>query len=60
VPAAVLPLLSLPRFGIAIVPFFLVLAKLGERPRLNIAMVMLSTLLLGLTVVEWALWNWVA
>lgn len=59
-PAAVLPLLSLPRFGIAIVPFFLVLAKLGERPRLNTVMVMLSTMLLGLSVVEWALWNWVA
>jgi hypothetical protein len=59
-PAAVLPLLSLPRFGVVIVPFFLVLAKLGERPRLNTAMVMFSTLLLGLTVVEWALWNWVA
>jgi Ca2+/Na+ antiporter len=59
-PAAVLPPLSLPRFGVVIVPFFLVLAKLGERPRLNTAMVMVSTLLLGLTVVEWALWNWVA
>jgi hypothetical protein len=61
VPSARWPLLSLPRFGLAIFPFFLALAWLGGvRPRANAAIVSASAVLLGVFVVQWALWDWVA
>jgi hypothetical protein len=53
-------LLSLPRFGLVIFPFFLVLAALGGRPRVHTAIVACSSLLLGVAVVQWALWQWVS
>ncbi len=60
VPSERWPLLSLPRFGLTIFPFFLALAALGGRPRVHTAVVTISSLLLGVAVVQWALWQWVA
>ena len=60
-PSSRWPLLSLPRFGLVVFPFFLALAALtGERPRLHTAVVAISSLFLGVAVVQWALWQWVA
>jgi hypothetical protein len=60
VPSERWPLLSLPRFGLTIFPFFLALATLGGRPRAHTAIVAVSSLLLGVSVAQWALWQWVA
>jgi Mannosyltransferase (PIG-V) len=60
VPSERWPLLSLPRFGLTVFPFFLALAALGGRPRAHTAIVCISSLLLGVAVVQWALWQWVA
>jgi hypothetical protein len=60
VPSERWPLLSLPRFGLTIFPLFLALASLGARPRVHTAIVAVSSLLLGVSVAQWALWQWVA
>jgi hypothetical protein len=60
VPSDRWPLLSLPRFGLVVFPFFLALAALGGRPRVHAAIVGCSALLLGVAVTQWALWQWVA
>ena len=60
VPSSRWPLLSLPRFGLVVFPFFLALAVLGGRPRVHTAIVGVSALLLGVAVAQWALWQWVA
>jgi hypothetical protein len=60
VPSERWPLLSLPRFGLTIFPLFLALGSLGGRPRTHTAIVAVSSLLLGVSVVQWALWQWVA
>ena len=54
------PLLSLPRFGLVLFPLFLALAVIGGRPRVHTAIVAVSALLLGVAVIQWALWQWVA
>jgi hypothetical protein len=54
------PLLSMPRFGLVIFPFFLVLAAWGERPRVHTALLVVSAMFLGVVCVQWALWQWVA
>lgn len=60
-PSSRWPLLSLPRFGLVIFPFFLALAALAaERPRVHTFIVAASALFLGVAVVQWALWQWVA
>jgi hypothetical protein len=59
-PADDFPLLSLPRFGLVIFPFFLVLAQLGERPRAHAAILSVSALLLGVAIVQWVTYQWVA
>jgi hypothetical protein len=59
-PAQFFPLLSLPRFGLVIFPFYLVLAQLGANSRFNTAVLAISGVLLGVSVTQWALWNWVA
>jgi hypothetical protein len=60
-PSSRWPLLSLPRFGLVIFPLFLALAALtAGRPRLHAAIVACSALFLGVAVVQWALWQWVA
>jgi len=60
VPSERWPLLSLPRFGLVVFPFFLALAVLGGRPRVHTAIVVVSSLFLGVVVAQWALWQWVA
>jgi hypothetical protein len=60
VPSSQWPLQSLPRFGLGIFPLFLALASFGGRPRLHTAIVGVSSVLLGLAVTEWVLWQWVA
>lgn len=60
-PSSRWPLLSLPRFGLVIFPLFLAVAALAaERPRVHTAIVACSALFLGVAVVQWALWQWVA
>jgi hypothetical protein len=60
-PSSRWPLLSLPRFGLVIFPLFLALAALtANRPRLHTAVVACSSVFLGVAVVQWALWQWVA
>jgi Mannosyltransferase (PIG-V) len=59
-PSSRWPLLSLPRFGLVVFPFFLALAVLGGRPRVHTAIVACSALFLGIAVTQWALWQWVA
>jgi hypothetical protein len=60
-PSSRWPLLSLPRFGLVIFPFFLALAALTERrPRAHAALAACSALFLGTAIVQWALWQWVA
>ncbi len=60
-PSSRWPLLSLPRFGLVIFPLFLALAAVtANRPRLHTAVVACSSALLGVAVVQWALWQWVA
>ena len=54
------PLLSLSRFGLVLFPVLLVLAALGSRPRAHAAITAVSATLLGVAVVQWALWQWVA
>jgi hypothetical protein len=60
VPSERWPLLSLPRFGLTIFPLFLALATLGGRPRVHTAIVSVSSIMLGVAVVQWSLWQWVA
>jgi hypothetical protein len=60
VPSERWPLLSLPRFGLVLFPIFLALAAIGGRPRVHTAIVAVSSLLLGVAVTQWALWQWVA
>ena len=60
VPSERWPLLSLPRFGLVVFPFFLALAWLGRGGRVHTAIVAVSALLLGVAVAQWALWQWVA
>jgi hypothetical protein len=60
-PSSRWPLLSLPRFGLVIFPLFLALAALtAGRPRAHTALVACSGMLLGVAIVQWALWQWVA
>ncbi len=54
------PLLSLPRFGLTVFPCFLALSTIGGRPRVHTAILACSALGLGVAVVQWALWQWVA
>jgi hypothetical protein len=60
VPSERWPLLSLPRFGLLVFPLFLALAALGGRPRVHVAIVSVSSIMLGVAIVQWSLWQWVA
>jgi hypothetical protein len=60
VPSERWPLLSMPRFGVVVFPFFLALAWLGRRPRVHTAVMVVSSVMLGVAVTQWALWQWVA
>ena len=55
-----LPLMSMPRFGLVIFPFFLVLARLGAGRRANASIIAVSALLLGVEVVKWVTFQWVS
>ena len=59
-PSSKWPLLSMPRFGLAVFPIFLALAVVGGRPRAHTAILAVSAVLLGVAVSQWALWQWVA
>jgi hypothetical protein len=59
-PWNVFPLFSLPRFGLVIFPFFMVLGLLARTRVRFTALVACSTLLLAFAVARWALWYWVA
>jgi hypothetical protein len=60
VPSERWPLLSLPRFGLVVFPLFLALAALGGRPRAHVAIVSASSIMLGVAIVQWSLWQWVS
>ena len=60
VPSERWPLLSLPRFGLVVFPLFLALAAVGGRPRVHVAIVSISSIMLGVALVQWSLWQWVA
>ena len=60
VPSERWPLLSMPRFGVILFPCFLALATLGGRPRVHTAIIVVSSIMLGVAVTQWALWQWVA
>ncbi len=55
-----LPLQSMPRFGLVVFPFFLVLARLASTPRRYAALAGLSGLLLGVEIVKWVTYQWVS
>ncbi len=59
-PSSRWPLLSMPRFGLALFPVFFALAVIGGRPRAHTAILGASAILLGVAVSQWALWQWVA
>jgi 4-amino-4-deoxy-L-arabinose transferase-like glycosyltransferase len=54
------PLESLPRFGLVVFPFYMVLGQLGARRTVDRVVIGTSALLLGATTVQWALWEWVS
>jgi hypothetical protein len=60
VPSERWPLLSIPRFGLVIFPFFLALAVWGANPRVHTVLIVVSAMLLGIVCAQWALWQWVA
>jgi hypothetical protein len=60
VPGSKSPLASMPRFGLAIFPIFLALAVVGDRPRAHTTILIVSALLLGVAIAQWALGQWVS
>src|SRR3954463_265936 len=60
VPSHRWPPLSMPRFGLVLFPCFLALAVLGGRPRVHTSILVVSSIMLGVAVTQWALWQWVA
>jgi hypothetical protein len=54
------PLLSMPRFGLVLFPCFMALAVIGGRPKAHTAILVVSSIMLGVAVTQWALWQWVA
>ena len=59
-PADPSPLLSLPRFGLVVFPFFLELGTLGQSRRVHLAIALVSGTCLVLATVEWVRWGWIA
>ena len=54
------PLLSMPRFALGVFPAFLVLGTLGSKRRVDVGIVAVSSILLGINLARWVLWQWVA
>jgi hypothetical protein len=59
-PAEGRPLLSITRFGLVAFPVLLALADLGARRWAHVATLCVCVAWLGLSVVKWAQWKWVA
>src|SRR5262249_39058494 len=59
-PSQPLPPFSMPRFLVTAFPLFVVLAMLGRRPWVHVAILYLSLTLLGVFTVRFAAWYWVA
>jgi hypothetical protein len=51
------PLFSMPRFTLLAFPFFIALAVLGARPNFHTVIVAASSVLLGVAIVQWVLWD---
>ena len=60
-PASGWPLLSIPRFGLGVFPLFLALAVARRAGRACTSRSSsVSSMLLGVAIVQWSLWQWVA
>jgi hypothetical protein len=60
VPAEGRPLLSITRFGLVVFPALMALAQLGSRRWVHALILTGLATWLGVSVVKWALWQWVA
>jgi hypothetical protein len=54
------PLLSLPRFGLAIFPIFIALGVLGRRRNVDLTVVIASTAFLGVMISQWVTYYFVS
>lgn len=54
------PLLSFPRFALVIFPAFIALATIVRRPQLVFGVACASAMLLGVNVLRWAAWQFIA
>jgi hypothetical protein len=54
------PLLSMPRFCLPLFPAFLAMAAIADTPRRDRAILVVSSLFLGVAVVEWSVGQWVS
>ncbi|HZS62293.1 MAG TPA: glycosyltransferase family 39 protein [Gemmatimonadaceae bacterium] len=59
-PSDLYPLLSLPRLALAMFPVFFALATITDDSRAHDFVVVVSSLLLGVSVAGWATWQWVS
>jgi len=59
-PTADYPLLSSPRFSLGTFPIFMSLATLGRRRSVDVAITSVLSLYLGIDIVRWVLYAWVA
>ncbi|HEY5294839.1 MAG TPA: mannosyltransferase family protein [Gaiellaceae bacterium] len=59
-PTHTVPLLSMPRFTLVAFPIFIALAAVCTSPRAERAVVGISASLLGVALVQWALWQFVS
>jgi Mannosyltransferase (PIG-V) len=60
VPTAVRPLLSMPRFGLAIFPLFIAFSAITSTPRRYVGAVAVSALFCGIVLAQWAHYEWVS
>jgi hypothetical protein len=60
VPSERWPLLSLPRYGLVVFPFFIALAVIGRRWWVHAGIMVASVGMLAVVTVRWALWQWVS
>ena len=51
---------GVPRYGMVIFPYFLALAWIGWDVGRHTVIVAVSSILLGFSIVQWSLWQWVA
>jgi hypothetical protein len=59
-PAHTYPLMSMVRFVLGVFPVFLALGLLGTRRRLDLGITVVFTVLLGVNLARWVLWQFVA